>query len=634
MSNKSSAPILNKQQLEAVNTIDGNLLIVASAGTGKTTTIVERYANMIENHGFRPDEILMTTFTNKAAKDMIKKIKRRTGTEPPYVGTMHALFLKILRANASSISLNPYFNIIDESDKKKMIKEILKKEGIDIKGDNVRYFIRWIGKYKNRGILAENLSENSSIDDIKDEGIIEEAFDDDTIMVSPLLRKKVNGVYKIYEARLRKLNLIDLDDILLLTLKLLKANDKLRESYSNKFKAIMVDEAQDLNFVQIDIINMIKNNNLCVIGDECQNIYEWRGSSPELVFSFNKDQKSIILNDNYRSGRIIIESVNKVINAFQRKIDKKLICTKKNEGNIKIEEFDSSREESSYVINEIKRLIKEGTSKEDIAILFRTNNIGKALERELRKNKIPCHLSKSVHFFDREEIKDIVSFLRLKINPYSVIDFERVFILMNGLGKSTAKKFEEISIKNTCSMVEGLKYYSQMNLSQDKAEQISKLIGSIETFEKSPIEIFLKEFGYLTKLKAKYKKEPDKFQDKLENIETFQELFEEYGFSKDSIKDFLDGLIEIDKKEKSKDKITLSTIHGAKGLEWEHVFLISCNEEIIPHRSNLEPLKREGELRLFYVAISRAKNSLIITHYSENDWGKEFERSSFIDIIE
>ncbi len=627
---------LNKEQQEAVNSVEGNLLIIASAGTGKTTTIVERYVNMIQNHGYKPSEILMTTFTNKAAKDMIRKIVKRTGVEPPYVGTMHSLFLKILRANAQSIQLDPYFNLIDDSDKKKIMRQILKEENIPVKADNISYFIRWIGKFKNRGILAENLSENLSIDENIGEGIIEEAFDDDVIYIDPMLRKKVNKVYKQYEVQLRKLNLLDLDDILLLSLKLFRTNNELKEHYSKKFRAIMIDEAQDLNNVQIDIISLIQNNNLCVIGDDCQNIYEWRGSSPELVFSFNENQKKVTLKDNYRSGKHIITAVNKVIDSIKFKVDKKLNGTRESKGKVLIESFSNFDEELEYIVDEVKRLIKEGVSKEEISVLFRLNDIGKKVERELKKNKIPCHLSKSMDFFKREEVKDMLSFLRLKINPFSVIDFERISVLMDGFGMGTIKKLEEISIKEKCSLIGALKFYARLNLSQDKTNEVNRLITALDTFEKDPLEQFLEDFAYLQKITQKYEYEPDRLNDKLENIDTIREIFNGYGYTKENIKDFLDGLIELDKKEKTRDKVTLSTVHSAKGLEWEHVFLISCNEKILPFyfQGNLDSTKRESELRLFYVAISRAKNSLVITHYDRGEWGKEFERSQFIDIIE
>ena len=233
---------LNKDQLEAVNFVNGNLLIMASAGTGKTTTVVERYVNMVNNHGYKPSEIMMTTFTNQAAKDMIKKIVERSGSEPPFIGTMHSLFLKILRDNIKFTSLDEGFILLDdEADKKKIVKQILSLENIDPKEDNIRYFINWIGKFKNRGVLAENLSEESSLDDNIKEGVMEEALDDNIIKVDPRLRKYVNKVYKKYEEQLKISNLIDFDDVLLLTHKLFEKNEGVREKYANKFKAIMVD---------------------------------------------------------------------------------------------------------------------------------------------------------------------------------------------------------------------------------------------------------------------------------------------------------------------------------------------------------------------------------------------------------
>lgn len=627
---------LNDGQLEAVNFVNGNLLIIASAGTGKTTTIVERYVNMIENHGYNPNEIMMTTFTNKAAKDMVKKIVERTGFEPPYIGTMHSLFLKILRDNIKFTPLGEGFTLIDdESDKKKIVKQILSNENIDFKGDNIKYFVNWIGKFKNRGILAENLSEDFSLDDNIQGGVIEEVLDDDIIKVDPSLRKYVNKVYKKYEEELKKRNLIDFDDVLLLTYKLFNQNKEIKEKYTEKFKSIMVDEAQDLNVVQKNILNLLKNNNLCLIGDDCQNIYEWRGSSNQLVFDFSENEKTVYLKENYRSGKDIINSVNKVINSMKFKIDKQLNCTKSNSGKVAIESFSTFDQELEFVTYEVKKLIEEGISKDQIAILFRTNRIGKDVEREFKKNRIPCHLARSKYFLEREEIKDIVAFLKLKVNPRSINEFERIFVLMEGFGKVTANKFKEISIKRNCSLVESLKFYKDLSLNQDKILQIKKLQNLINNFNANSISLFLEDFGYRDKIVNKYRDEIDRLGDKLENIEVLKELLKEYDSSKGGIQDFLDSLIELDKKDKTKEKVILSTIHSAKGLEWEEVFLISCNEKTLPfYRKELDTLKRDSELRLFYVAISRAKNSLVITHYEKNGWGRENERSHFLDIIE
>ena len=627
---------LNKEQIEAVNFVSGNLLIVASAGTGKTTTIVERYANMIQNHGYKPSEIMMTTFTNKAAKDMMKKIIERTGSEPPYIGTMHSLFLKILRDNIKSTSLKDDFTLIDDNaDKRKIVKNILSLERIDTKGDNIKYFVNWIGKFKNRGILAERLSESYSLDDNIKDGVVEEALDDDIIKVDPNLRKYVNKVYKRYEEELKKRNQVDFDDILLLTYKLFNENKEIREKYSKKFKAIMVDEAQDLNVVQKNILNLLKSNNLCLIGDDCQNIYEWRGSSNQLVFDFSENEKTIYLKENYRSCRGIIDSINKVINSMNIKIPKQLNCTKNHLGNVVINSFPTFEDELDFIVYEIKKLIDKKVRMDQIAVLFKMNSLGKNVERELKRNKIPCHLSRSKDLFEKEEIKDLVAFLKLKVNPHSIIDFERIFVLIEGLGKVTAKKFEDISLAKKCSLIESLDYHKEIGLNPDKVSKLKRLKSFMDNFKADPISLFLLDFGYNGLITNKYGDEPERLQDKLENIEVLKDLFREYGPSKGEISNFLDNLIELDKKDKTKDRVILSTIHSAKGLEWEHVFLISCNERILPfYKKDLDDSKRDSELRVFYVAISRAKDSLIITHCDTNCWGKENERSQFIDILE
>lgn len=629
---------LNKEQLEAVNFVSGNLLIMASAGTGKTTTIVERYINMIQNHRYKPNEIMMTTFTNKAAKDMVKKIVEKTGKEPPNVGTMHSLFLKIIRNYTKELGINSNFTFLDdENDKRKLVKNILVKEGINARPDTVKYFVRRIGMFKNRGVLAENLSEIRSFDEEIKPGSVEEELDDEIIRIDPSLKKYVNKIYKKYQQELKESDKIDFDDIMLLTFKLFTEHPEVKDSYSRRFKAIMVDEAQDLNVVQINILNLLKNNNLCLIGDDCQNIYEWRGSSNQLVFEFDKNEKRIFLKENYRSDKKIIESVNKVIKDMKFKIEKELIGTRQGKGNLDIQSFSDFEEEQEFIADEIKKLLGNKVSPEDISVLFRTNRIGKDLERTLKKNSIPCHLSKAKDFFEREEMKDILSFLKIKVNPNANTEFQRVFCLIEGLGKSTAKKFRDLSIKHKCSIIDSLKLSKELRIQGEKADKIEKLHKWITGFDKSPLSVFLEDFGYINYLSSKYAEDLDKLQDKLENVEVLKTLYASKGFSKNEIKEFLDSIIEVDKKDKTTGRVVLSTIHSAKGLEWEYVFLISCNEGTLPHyRKELDTFKRDSELRLFYVAISRSKKSLVITHYEQPnvDLGRDNERSQFLDIID
>src|SRR3989338_4641495 len=259
--------------------------------------------------------------------------------------------------------------------------------------------------------------------------------------------------------------MLDFDDILLYTYKLLINNKELRNSYSNKFKAIMVDEAQDLNAVQRNILELIQNDNLCLIGDDCQNIYSWRGASNELIFKFDKKHKKIILEDNYRSNKEIIEAINRIIKSLSFKIDKKLKCTREKGEKIRVREFYAFDDEIDFLVSEAKKLIKDKEKLEDISVLFRTNNLGKQIEREFRRNKIPCHLSRARGFLDREEIRDIVAFLRLKANPYAKLEFERVLGLIEGIGKAKIYKLEELSNKNNFSILESLNYLDKLSFS-------------------------------------------------------------------------------------------------------------------------------------------------------------------------
>ena len=623
---------LNKEQTEAVNTANGNLLIIASAGTGKTTTIVERYVNLVKNCKFDPNGIMMTTFTNKAAKDMLEKISKQTSKIPKYIGTMHSLFLKILRDNYKEARIKQNFTLLTEdNDKKKIIREIIAKSGLKSTNDNVLYFIDSINRFKNAGINHEDLEENSDFEETN--RLFEEAIGGEVIRVSPAIKKLRVKIYKEYQKRLIESNMLDFDDILLLTYRLFDKNEKIKSSYLNNFKAIMVDEAQDLNVVQRNILELLQNNNLCLIGDDCQNIYSWRGASNELIFKFDKKHKKIMLEDNYRSNKEIIEAINRIIKSLSFKIDKKLKCTREKGEKIRVKEFYALDDEIYFLVSEAKKLIKDKEKLEDISVLFRTNNLGKQIEREFRRNKIPCHLSRARGFLDREEIRDIVAFLRLKANPYAKLEFERVLGLIEGIGKAKIDKLEELSNKNNFSISESLNHLDKLGFSSQITNSLFKLNVVFKNNVKNPIESFLKFFDYHKRISKKYSTEPEKMEDKEENIETLKELFEGFEYDNEGIVAFLDSLIEMEKKEKDKNKIILSTIHSAKGLEWKHVFIAGCNDKILPfYFDKLSKIKRDDELRLLYVAVSRAKDFLTITHSNNHEW-RWLEPSPFLEII-
>lgn len=624
---------LNEKQIEAINTIAGNLLIIASAGTGKTTTIIERYANLVINHGYKTNQVLMTTFTNKAAKDMMKKIEARTGSLPEFVGTMHSIFLKILRKYSSILLSGHGFTITDENDKEKIIKNILLKLKVDGKKDNIRFFLYRITRFKN-ACLTSDMIDRSSYDSSDKERVEKIMLGDDLLAIKGELMKLVPSIYKEYESYLRKNNLIDLDDILLLTYRLFSENPEILKKYKEQFKQIMVDEAQDLNFVQMQILNLLGNNNLCLIGDDCQNIYEWRGSSNDLVFKFNKHFNTITLTDNYRSSGKIIEAINKTIKSMRFKIDKRLTCTKEIGHDIKVNSFEDFDDETDFIVNNIKKLIKNGNNINDIAVLFRTNHIGKTFERQLIKKGIPCHLSKSRGFFDRAEIKDILSFLKIKVNSASLIDFERIVMMLEGFGKSKIKILEEFAKKKKCSIVETLNYIRELELNDKLSNRLIELMEALRIEATNPVDVFMGLLKYREMLQSKYADDPEKAEDKLENLKVIKDLLKEYPSTKQGLIDFLDDTLDIEKKEKGKDKVTLSTVHSAKGLEWQHVYIACCNEEILPfYKNEISVLDLDSELRLFYVAVSRAKEFLTVT-YSDFNTYKDLEPSRFIEMLD
>ncbi|MFW6283215.1 MAG: 3'-5' exonuclease [Minisyncoccales bacterium] len=339
------------------------------------------------------------------------------------------------------------------------------------------------------------------------------------------------------------------------------------------------------------------------------------------------------MKDNYRSSEKIISNVNNIIKEINFKIDKKLQGTRGGGESIKVKSFQDLNEEMYNSLYEIKSLLQENESPDEIAILFRVNRIGKQLERMFRKHRIPCHLSKSKGFFEREEIKDILSFIKLKINPDSLFDFERLLEMIEGVGKTKILQLKNIANKNNISVRDSLKYSERINASPEVKEKLSKLYSHLKGKE-NPIESFLVFFDYINKIREKYSKDGEKLEDKLENIEVLKELIRDYEFNEEGLREFLDSLIEMEKKEKDKNKITLTTIHSAKGLEWKHVYLVGCNETILPsYKEELSKIKKDDELRLFYVAVSRAKDNLTIS-YSENNGFKELQPSHFLEIID
>jgi DNA helicase-2/ATP-dependent DNA helicase PcrA len=619
---------LNNQQEKAAKQLEGNLLIIASAGTGKTTTIIERYINLIENKGVEPSQIMMTTFTNKAAKDMVEKIKKRTNKISPYIGTMHSLFLRILRDHSDLIfSDRPFTLLTDDKEKNKIVKDILKNEEIENTNNAVKYFSSWISKYKNRGIFSDELSFEGGIDDLKKTGQITEMLDDQLIKVNPQWRKSVNKVYKRYQEFLDKNNLLDFDEILMKTFTLFANFTKIKEKYRDNFKSIMIDEAQDLNLIQKRILDQISSENICFIGDDCQNIYEWRGSSNEIIFDFSEIENSIFLEKNYRSSDQIIQAINNSIKEMKYKIHKKIVPTKGLKKDIVFEEYFQSIEEASNIADKVEGLLQQKENPEDIAILFRTRIIGKTFEKELIKKGIPCHLSKSLGFFEREEIKDIISLLRLKINRESFFDFEKSSKIIFGLGGISLKKIKEYALSNKLGLQDTLSNLDKIKISDKIKDPIKNLFNSLNSGD---IDQILVDLGYYEYLDSKYAKEPSKLEDKHENIETFILMYKE---NYDSILEFLDSLHESEKREKSEGKVTLSTIHSAKGLEWKHVFLVGCNEGILPYyKGELTAIKKDSELRLFYVAISRAKEGLYISSHFTNRF-ENYEPSQFLEII-
>jgi DNA helicase-2/ATP-dependent DNA helicase PcrA len=470
------------------------------------------------------------------------------------------------------------------------------------------------------------------LDTYKNQKVVEELLDDEVLTVSGDLRNKVNLIYKKYQAYLKANGMLDFDDVLLYTLRLLEENSDVLEYYKNKFKAIMVDEAQDLNVVQIRILELLENDNLCLIGDDCQNIYEWRGASNELVFDFSQNKKAIYLEENYRSKEKIIKAVNDTIKEMRFKIDKQLQCSRDLGDDIHVDFYFSLREELIGIVKKVKGLIDSGVPEHDIVVLFRTNYIGKFFEKEMLRNRIPCYLSKNKGFFEREEVKDFLSFLRLKLNPDSELDFERVVRLVEGVGDVKIKLISEYARGEGIDLVEALNFYERFEIDSIAGRNLVKMQELIKDMDGNPSEQFFEIFNYERLIEQIYHFDVTKLKEKRENIKLLKELYAPYGDGM-GIMRFLDELIEIDKNENTEGKVVLSTIHSAKGLEWKHVFLVCCNEGILPYyKEELGAVKRDSELRLFYVAISRAMDQLYVSGSRSHNWS-EYDPSHFLELV-
>lgn len=585
---------LNDKQKEAVMHVDGPCLVLAGAGSGKTRVLTERIVNLI-NNGVSPYNILAITFTNKAAREMRERVYNSIEEEANkiFIGTFHSLGLKIVRENASVIGYSNNVTILDRDDVNTLIKRFMKELNLDTEHYPVKSILNKISFAKNEGLSPEEF---------------------DKFAKAPLDMAACK-VYKMYESALKRSNSVDFDDLLILPLRIFKKDKSVLEKYQEHFKYILVDEYQDTNMVQYDMCKLLasKYRNLFVVGDMDQSIYSFRFANYMNVINFekdNKDAKVIVLDENYRSTNNILNAANDVIKNNKERKEKNLWSSKGDGDKIKYIRCDNEQEEASTVVRLTKELLDKGEKPSEIAVLYRTNGQSRVFEEAFLKENIPFKIVGSYFFYNRKEIKDLISYMHLIYNNNDDASLERVInVPRRGIGSKTIERLRSeasISDKSMFEVVNSGKELGFKNLIIDLTNESKNtdLVGIVD--------VILDKTGIRKELEEKNDLESEI---RLENLNEFKSIalaFQEKGIF--SLEEFLENISLVSDKNEYKevdDGINLMTLHSAKGLEFNDVFLVGMEEGIFPHNRSFESESElEEERRLCYVGITRAKEHL------------------------
>ena len=635
---------LNKAQKEAVLYLDGPLLIVAGAGSGKTKVLTSRIAHIIKEKKAFPNQILSVTFTNKAAKEMQNRVSKMLGsaaTGLSWLGTFHSICAKILRKHATAAKLNSNFTIIDTDDQTRLIKNICKSENIDIKQLAPRFILAIIDRWKNKGYYPSEVIINN-----KD-----------------VYEKTILPLYKIYQQKLIDLNSCDFGDLILHTVKILENYPDIRQIYSTNFKYILVDEYQDTNFIQSKWLNLLseKTKNLCCVGDDDQSIYSWRGAEIKNFLEFDqvyKNTKVIRLEQNYRSSQNILSVASNLIANNQNRVGKTLISEMEEGDLVKLNCFKNGKDEAIGISDEIEKKLKKKYSFNEMAILVRAIFQTREFEERFLKIGMPYRILGGTKFYERAEIKDCVAYLRLIHQEKDDLAFERIVNNpKRSIGDTTLKTVHEFGKKNNLSLESAAKKMIDQNLIKPKTKMglnfflnaLNKWRNDINIKKINHVKLLqtvLDESGYSAMLKNK--KDLDN-ENRLENIKELISAMKEF----DNLESFLEHVslaTSID-QDWDGEKINMMTMHAAKGLEFDVVFLPGWEEGLFPHQKSIEEKGQNGleeERRLAYVGITRAKKKTIISfsmnRFYQGDWidsmasrfieelpEKYLEKNSFFD---
>ena len=599
---------LNPKQREAVNQIDGPCLVIAGAGSGKTKVLTYKIAHLIDNCGVKPWNILAITFTNKAANEMKERVQNLIGDaiNDIWLGTFHSICVKILRKFIDRLGYDSSFAIFDTADQKTLVKKCLKELDIDSKIFTEKSVINEISNAKNMMIKP-------------DDYILRNKGD--------YRKEKIGKIYSLYQKKLKENNAVDFDDIINLTIDLLLENEDILEYYSDKFKYILVDEYQDTNKSQFKLVSILakKNMNIMVVGDNDQGIYSFRGADISNILNFEKDfagTKIVKLEQNYRCTGNILKVANEVIKNNTTKYDKKL-WTENDEGELPFiytgkDEYD----EASFITTKIEEIKNNDNFKySDFAVLYRMNAQSRAIEDIFMREGIPYKIVGGLKFYERKEIKDIIAYLRLIANQNDNLSLVRVINEpKRGIGAVSLNKVEELAIENETSMYNIIKnadkYMPRIQGNVYEFVEMVEILKDADLTITELVKAILLKSGYIAALQAENTVEAET---RIQNLEEFLSVVGEFEeeYAENGLNEFLQTLSlssDVDKLDDTDDKVTLMTLHSAKGLEYPVVFLVGVEDGIFPGEQSATTIEGlEEERRLFYVGITRAKKILFIT---------------------
>ena len=634
---------LNPPQTEAVMTLDGPLLILAGAGSGKTRVLTHRIANLIATGRATPDQILAVTFTNKAAREMEKRTQALLsnlnldggGAAPAnfargfrgrmWISTFHSIGARLLREHIELLDYRPFFGIYDSGEQLAMVKKVATGLGFDEKLHPAKNFCSRINAVKTDGLMPADVRKRRHL------------MDDQQL-----------AVFERYEEEMKRANALDFGDLLIKTHQLFADYPAVLDAYRSQFRYIMVDEYQDTNSVQYKIVRMLADGhkNLCVVGDEDQSIYSWRGADIQNILSFEKDfpnTKVVKLEENYRSTQTIINAATVVIRNNTQRKDKTLFTNNPQGEPIVVREEGNEYDEARFVVNEIAKFLKENeVSPEEIAVFYRTNAQSRVLEEQFRSRSIPYRLVGGTKFYDRMEVKDILGYLKLVLNPSDDVSFKRVInVPARGIGKTTVERIEEISNTNRISMIDATTIaVENREFNSGTTSKLRNFMNLLESLRDEARQVSLPDLSLAVVDKTEYAKRliaegSPESEARVQNLEELQNAISKFAEERGEeghLQSFLEEMALVSDADdvgnaEAERCVTMMTLHISKGLEYPIVFMVGCEEGLFPSgraTDSNDPTEIEEERRLCYVGMTRAEKRLFMTYVrTRKVWGSD-----------